>query len=203
MNTSVYTWASVSSAQSLLVRVIRAIRGFNGLVRDEVRLPSGKTGSAREDAKARRSQNRVPDSAVPSWSGRRSGDPTPEAASSGAAHSRNAAMSGAFEEWDQRLETSAARCGPRDRPRWIAIHCPCSTALLSLPHCSLRIGWPCSLVPDYRLILVVSAPMLLAPVHDCLAGQYPALARPVVRATDAGGLAAHSPSSGPVHGLRG
>ncbi len=54
-----------------------------------------------------------------------------------------------------------------------------------------------------RLTLVVTAPMLLTSVDDSVAGQYPALARPVVRATDAGGLAAHSPSSGPVHGLRG
>jgi hypothetical protein len=97
-----------SGSQSLLVRVIRAIRGFNGLVQDEVRPPSGKTGSAREDAKARRSQNRVPDGAAPSWNGRRSGDPTPEAASSVAARSRNAAMSGAFEEWDQRFRNE---CG--------------------------------------------------------------------------------------------
>jgi hypothetical protein len=66
-----------------------------------------------------------------------------------------------------------------------------------------RIGWPCSLVADDRLMLVVLALMLLAPAHDRLAGQHPALARPVVRATDAGGVAAHSPSSGPIHGLRG
>jgi len=50
-----------SGSQSLLVRVIRAIRGFNGLVPDELRPPSGRAGSAGEDAKTRRSQNRVPD----------------------------------------------------------------------------------------------------------------------------------------------
>lgn len=40
-----------SGSQSLLVRVILAIRGFNGLFQDEVRPPSRKGSSAREDAK--------------------------------------------------------------------------------------------------------------------------------------------------------
>jgi hypothetical protein len=42
-----------SGSQSLLVRAIRAIRGFKGLVQDELRPPSGNAGSAREDAETR------------------------------------------------------------------------------------------------------------------------------------------------------
>jgi len=40
-------------SQSLLIRVIRAIRGFNGLILDEVRPPMGKASSAREVAETR------------------------------------------------------------------------------------------------------------------------------------------------------
>lgn len=86
-----------SGSQSLLVCVIRAIRGFNCLILDEVRPPMGKASSAREAAETRRIQNRVPDSAVPWWSGRQRRDLTPEDVSSAAARFRNAGISGAFE----------------------------------------------------------------------------------------------------------
>ncbi len=42
-----------SGSQSLLMRVIRAIRGFNGLILDEVRRSMGKASSAREVGETR------------------------------------------------------------------------------------------------------------------------------------------------------